>query len=115
MTKLSEELRDAIDGGDECRGRDSQLTEWTKRAEILEATIVTQAALLSDIRPYIERSRDRRLRKADKAKGQPPTDFHMGAVKEYEGLLKRIDAAMNRCGSQASVTDSIDSPQPQLD
>lgn len=37
--KLSEELRDAIDGGEERRGRDSQLTEWITRAEALEGEI----------------------------------------------------------------------------
>lgn len=33
---LSTDLRDAIDGGEECRGRDSQLTAWADEAERLE-------------------------------------------------------------------------------
>jgi hypothetical protein len=35
--RLSELIRDAIDGGEECRGRDSQLTQWIEMAESLEA------------------------------------------------------------------------------
>lgn len=33
---LSEELIDDIDGGEECRGRDSQLTRWIEMARKLE-------------------------------------------------------------------------------
>lgn len=34
--KLSEMIRDEIDGAEECRGRDSQLTEWAAAAERME-------------------------------------------------------------------------------
>lgn len=44
--KLSEEIRDAIDGGEECRGRDSQLTEWIKKADALELNIDQLKSLL---------------------------------------------------------------------
>lgn len=37
--KLSASLRDALDGGEECKGRDSQLTEWIAQAEQLEAKV----------------------------------------------------------------------------
>lgn len=37
--KLSTSLEDAITGGDECRGRDSQLTAWAEEARRLEAAL----------------------------------------------------------------------------
>lgn len=37
--KLSEMIRDQIDGAEETRGFDSMLTEWTEMAERLEALL----------------------------------------------------------------------------
>lgn len=47
--KLSDQLLDALDGGEECRGRDAQLTEWARLARELErlATIIGMCACQS--------------------------------------------------------------------
>lgn len=53
MTKLSEDILDEIDGGEERRGRDGQLTEWVERARKLErdAERYATARELNDTRP----------------------------------------------------------------
>jgi hypothetical protein len=47
--KLSEELLDAIDGGEECAGRDSRLTEWARQAEHLELCRESLLTTLAEI------------------------------------------------------------------
>lgn len=48
MTKLSDDILDAIDGSEERRGRDAQLTEWVERARKLEAEIERLRRPLTD-------------------------------------------------------------------
>jgi len=38
-TLLSTDLLDAIDGGEECRGRDAQISEWARTAEKYERAL----------------------------------------------------------------------------
>jgi len=49
--KLSDDLLDNIDGGDECRGRDSQLSRWADKAERLERD---RAELLAALRELFD-------------------------------------------------------------
>lgn len=49
--KLSQELADAIDGAEESRGFDAQLTRWAEMAERLEsAALPPPTPLISDMR-----------------------------------------------------------------
>ena len=45
---LSDEILDDIDGGEECRGRDSRLTEWARRAKALESECASYDKLFED-------------------------------------------------------------------
>lgn len=45
--KLSELIADQIDGGEECRGRDAQLTEWVRLAQDLETKLETASTWIA--------------------------------------------------------------------
>ena len=52
--KLSEDLLDAIDGGEECRGRDSQISRWADMAKRVERDRAELIALVGNCRMVLK-------------------------------------------------------------
>lgn len=46
LAVLIEQLNDSIDGGEECRGRDTQLTRWIELAEFALGKAIDPWALM---------------------------------------------------------------------